>query len=541
MTKTNNHRYSMPEKGTRDWHVPLNENFNQIDKDVPIRDVDANKGNYQPRSGAKFEAIDAGAVYYGDGSDWIPADRLVNSLETGGLTHTPQQDVPQSIHANLSQGHCVGLGANGNVISANPDGYASDDAAIQAVNDWLSSNSVPGGDIYIPAAHPSKSEWVIENTVIVGDPDEASRVRNNLYFVGFPYRVDASGHMTTTINDGSQMFRVVGDTGNSATRGFTWRGGTFNLGGNNAGLVSFEYVTNVDIALEWLKDFRGDGVVFDSRAYEAVFRRCRFKPDDPQSTPTANCIVFQNSYGTQAPAQVMIGEGVNTDGDHNVSVLYRDPMPSAYIAGKYEGANGRATIDVGDPGGPSCVFITPKAHIGNNHSGAHGVYFDGYKAIIAPSYVTQVDGDGIVINGAKTCTISNDISYNSVGGDAIVVNENQSTSRVVVPHEAVVGQGNETVNYPDAPWYAVRYQNGWRLFDEGTTTIPAGESRAVTNFGSGAGGEHYGTIEFASDPTNNVELAQRVGWNASADNPSFIIEETTGSGDANVRWRFFVR
>lgn len=462
------------------------------------------------------------------------------------LAHKPTQDVPQSVHANLSQGHCVGLGIDSNIISADPDDYATDDAAIQAVNNWLASNSNPGGNIYIPAAHPSKTEWVIENTVVVGAPAEDDRISNNLFFVGYGYQVDGTGHMTTTIDDGSQMFRVVGNTGNSATRGFTWRGGTFNLGGNNAGLVSFEYVSNVDIALRWLKDFTGDGVVFDSRAYEAVFRRCRFKPDDPQTTPTANCIVFENSYGAEAPAQVMIGEGVNTDGDHNVTVLYRDPMPSAYIAGKFEGANGRATIDV--TGAASCVFVTPKAHIGNNHNGAHGVYFDGYKAVMAPSYVTQVDGDGIVVDGAKICTISEDISYNSVTGDALVVNENSSTSRVVVPHESVVGQGEETVSYPDAdvagannPWRGVRYHNGWQVFREGDSTVPAGTSETVTAYGNTTEEEYFATVEFNSKPTTSVELAQRIGYDTNTDHPALIIEETTGAADADIHWRLFRR
>ena len=65
-----NHRYNTPEAGTLDWHIPLNENFERLDQDVEIRDVEANLGDYTPSAGAKFLATDSGATYTGDGSNW---------------------------------------------------------------------------------------------------------------------------------------------------------------------------------------------------------------------------------------------------------------------------------------------------------------------------------------------------------------------------------------------------------------------------------------------------------------------------------------
>lgn len=70
MPQTPNHEYNVPNEGAQDWHVPLNENFEQFDTDVEIRDADANKGNYTPKAGAKFLATDNGKVYVGDGSSW---------------------------------------------------------------------------------------------------------------------------------------------------------------------------------------------------------------------------------------------------------------------------------------------------------------------------------------------------------------------------------------------------------------------------------------------------------------------------------------
>lgn len=65
-----NHRYNTPSEGELDWHIPLNENFEQLDRDVEIRDTEANRDQYPAEDGAKFLATDSGAAYVGDGSSW---------------------------------------------------------------------------------------------------------------------------------------------------------------------------------------------------------------------------------------------------------------------------------------------------------------------------------------------------------------------------------------------------------------------------------------------------------------------------------------
>jgi hypothetical protein len=75
-----NHTYSTPELGTTDWHIPLNENFTQLDTDVEIRDTAASRDDYDPKDGAKFLATDTGEVYLGDGSNWT----RIGALSTGG-------------------------------------------------------------------------------------------------------------------------------------------------------------------------------------------------------------------------------------------------------------------------------------------------------------------------------------------------------------------------------------------------------------------------------------------------------------------------
>lgn len=90
----NNHDYNTPDRGEEDWHVPLNENFEQLDVDVEVRDVAANKDDYDPKDGAKFLETDTGIVYEGDGNSWSPILAMAyyddGTLEMGELDATAE-------------------------------------------------------------------------------------------------------------------------------------------------------------------------------------------------------------------------------------------------------------------------------------------------------------------------------------------------------------------------------------------------------------------------------------------------------------------
>lgn len=81
---TTNHGYDRPDFGTVNWHLPLNENFDQLDRDAEIRDVETNRDQYDPRQGAKFLATDTGAVYLGDGTQWNFLGEIVPEQTGGG-------------------------------------------------------------------------------------------------------------------------------------------------------------------------------------------------------------------------------------------------------------------------------------------------------------------------------------------------------------------------------------------------------------------------------------------------------------------------
>ncbi len=81
-------RYNTPEKGTADWHKPLNENFESLDIDVEIRDAEDERGEYEPTDGAKYLAVDTGTIYLGDGSEWQPIGTISADSESGESTAT---------------------------------------------------------------------------------------------------------------------------------------------------------------------------------------------------------------------------------------------------------------------------------------------------------------------------------------------------------------------------------------------------------------------------------------------------------------------
>ena len=89
----NNHNYKEPEPGQNDWHVPINENFEQLNKDVEIRDVEEKRPEYDPKEGTKFLATDTEEVFIGDGEQWV-------ELDSRG--RTPSFD---SVSENIGQTH----------------------------------------------------------------------------------------------------------------------------------------------------------------------------------------------------------------------------------------------------------------------------------------------------------------------------------------------------------------------------------------------------------------------------------------------------
>lgn len=92
---TDNHGFDTPEQGTSDWAAPLNRNFERLDAAVEVRDQESERDTYQPKTGAKFYAVDTGNVYVGNGSEWtqVPvADHDHQQLAVGDSLRLPVKD-----------------------------------------------------------------------------------------------------------------------------------------------------------------------------------------------------------------------------------------------------------------------------------------------------------------------------------------------------------------------------------------------------------------------------------------------------------------
>ena len=84
-------RYNQPERGSTDWDVPLNENFEDLGVDVEYRDAESQLSEYTPADGAKFLSTTTDSdgyhpVYLGDGNSWNQIGTIgdLASLSTGG-------------------------------------------------------------------------------------------------------------------------------------------------------------------------------------------------------------------------------------------------------------------------------------------------------------------------------------------------------------------------------------------------------------------------------------------------------------------------
>ena len=79
-------RYNTPVKGTLDWHIPLNENFDRLNRDIPVLDIEEERGSYTPHDGLMFIARDTGRRYVGDGDKWSEIPYPTNSTNEASTT-----------------------------------------------------------------------------------------------------------------------------------------------------------------------------------------------------------------------------------------------------------------------------------------------------------------------------------------------------------------------------------------------------------------------------------------------------------------------
>lgn len=139
---TENHDYNTPSQGTRDWHTPLNENFERLDVDVPIRDDNDQRTNYKPKAGSMFIAIDTGDVYRGDGATWVS----VGSISGGSGSSVSEEEVRDTVASFVVEGTNMTITHNdaNNTLTFDASGasYTDEDAQDAVGNAIVAGNNI---------------------------------------------------------------------------------------------------------------------------------------------------------------------------------------------------------------------------------------------------------------------------------------------------------------------------------------------------------------------------------------------------------------
>ncbi|WP_336343178.1 hypothetical protein [Halalkalicoccus ordinarius] len=127
-------RYTTPSKGSSDWDVPINENFERLDIDVEHRGSDDDRSDIVPQTGAKYLATDTGNVYIGNGTAWE---------QIGTFSGTSGEGSGDSVQQLRADGNVVAV-YNGGVDSFD----MNNESPVQTALDRCGEHG--GGDVFLP-------------------------------------------------------------------------------------------------------------------------------------------------------------------------------------------------------------------------------------------------------------------------------------------------------------------------------------------------------------------------------------------------------
>ena len=158
-------RYTTPNEGTLDWHVPLNENFQQLDRDVELRDEESNIDQYDPVAGAKFFATDSGAIYSGDGADWTLVGYATRAVggDIGHYVNYADGLVDEPVNDFLfAESEALEVTRLAFPIKGTPSGETVGDATLRVYEGDALLVEL-GGNTFQRAADAESAPWVAES------------------------------------------------------------------------------------------------------------------------------------------------------------------------------------------------------------------------------------------------------------------------------------------------------------------------------------------------------------------------------------------
>lgn len=205
---TDNHEYNVPEPGSLDWHVPLNDNFRQLDADVEIRDADANRSQYVPKTGAKYFATDTSAVYLGDGTTW-------NRIESSGKNPSLQSLETESVtigdvtkHASSGALEVLGSMRGQAIMLQNRDDSEASGPGRASIT-WVSrGDETEQGEMLASAtAHPSDNHFSVYT--------RKSQMGDGPYDLVKRLDIEGGSNSTTVRWSNNSMFAIRNPHGNA--------------------------------------------------------------------------------------------------------------------------------------------------------------------------------------------------------------------------------------------------------------------------------------------------------------------------------------
>lgn len=458
-------------------------------------------------------------------------DGEFESVDTENLVHTPAENISQSLQSALSGGLAV-ADASGTMKSVNPANFSDDSAAVQSLVDWIETNHGSGA-IHVPVLRPDGTEYTFPTQI--SDSNDMCPVSFYFHSEGTGQSADPP-NFQVTINNGNQLLDLSGDLNTGeASQGLEVIGGDWNFNGNDTGLVRTRKVNGVKVYPRTAMSFIGDLVVFDSQSYEWKLDANLIIPKDSQTAKTARVVVLENSLATQGPDDGVVLPSFSLVGAHDVGFHNNATAGNIRLYGHWEGAHGRAEID--NPTGSVYMF----GSVNSTATGAHGIYHDGYQALISPSVLGNTDGDGIHIGPGNPgpFKIETPTLTGSIIGDVINIESfDQGSTRSYIPYESTI---RGSVTYPASWGNNLRYLDGWTKSREGTVTVPAAGSAVLSAYSGGPGMQSKANYWVATDPGVDVEIELIKRWNAVNSQHEYRVQETTGNASVDVSYVVLLR
>jgi len=241
-------RYQTPKKGSKDWHIPLNNNFIKLDTDVEIRDIESNLKQYSPEQGAKFFAIDTGRRYIGTGSEWTDA-----TLSAPTVSADPSSPAEGQFWYNTSDGALRINTSKGPVDIVSVGGESDGSGGREGDNTYYDGKKLATSEYGgIQAAVDAASA----KDVISVDADETV---SSVVALKSDIKIEGAGGVITAADGSSKDMLRPGEVSNVWIDGIHldggWEGpngdggnvGTRCIGGVNVGPVDNIRITNCTI------------------------------------------------------------------------------------------------------------------------------------------------------------------------------------------------------------------------------------------------------------------------------------------------------